>query len=313
MKWQALVGLTTLCIHVILALWLLRHESLRPRWNPAKSREIARFSLLTWFSNLGSVLFTQCDRLVIGRLLGAESLGIYGAVTTVTIQLNALSNLPSQPLVPFISQIKTRREFQNDTVRRQVQHSFEMNVLVALGLGIALFVMASLILKIFFPPLLEKNYLAIFQIAVVITAVYSVNTTGYYLMLGVRAVKECMWIQIVTAVVTLALIFLGAWWGGLLGAVVGSLGYQATWLYTILGMKKIELPARAWLGWIGPYAMSFGAVILLSLVLPPNLMLKTALTIAALLSLGGVFLWRHRKQFLRSFKLPTYINSWRSW
>jgi O-antigen/teichoic acid export membrane protein len=297
MQWHAVVGCGILCAHALVVWRLLRHLGLRPRWNGAKGREIGRFSLLIWGCSLGSVLFSQCDRLVVGRLLGAELLGIYGAITGVTVQINSLSALVAQPLVPLISQARARRQIDASALG-QVRHAFELNAIIALGLGVGLIALAPLFLKVFFPVVVAHHYTGVFQIAVASYALYSLNGTGYNLLQGLQAAKECMLIQIIVGGVTLALISLGAWLGGLRGAVLGTVGYQGVWLLTVLGMHRLQLPAREWLHLLQPYMAWFAAVVLLTLWLPPALGWQFALTLAALLGMGSAFLLRHGRQLL---------------
>ena len=62
--------------------------------------DISKYGLRMWIASLGTTLFSQFDRLIILRLLGAEWAGIYSAITSVANQINVISSMPIQPLLP---------------------------------------------------------------------------------------------------------------------------------------------------------------------------------------------------------------------
>jgi len=294
MQWQLVVGLLILVAHAIAAGSLLRHLGLRPAWNREKSGYVWRYSLLAWVSTLGSALFSQCDRIIVGRILGTGGVGIYAAITSVTRQINALSTLPVQPLVPFLAKEGASDQTGSRRVRDRVRQALELNALVALGAGMVLFLLAPWILRILLPvsevppPVLE------FQIAVFIFSLYSLNAVGYYVFYGVQALKECVLIQLASGILALALIGIGAWHWGLVGAVAGTAGYQLVWLLTFRAMRRIQIPAREWLGWLMAYLAWFLLVLPSETVLPYNLALRSGVVIALALLLVSWFLFNQR-------------------
>ena len=151
MKWQALVGGLALVAHVLVAWRLLRPWQLRPVWNAARIREIGKYSVMTWTSTIGTVLFSQCDRLVIGAMLNTASLGVYSAISNITAQINTMSALPVQPLLPFVSQMKVSRESFTAEGKRYLRDALQMNAALALAAGSTLCLFAPEVVGLLVP------------------------------------------------------------------------------------------------------------------------------------------------------------------
>ncbi len=62
-----------------------------------------RYSLAAWLVVVGTVLFTQGDRLVVGAVLGTATLGVYAVITSTVLQINSLSATAVLPILPEIS------------------------------------------------------------------------------------------------------------------------------------------------------------------------------------------------------------------
>jgi len=302
MQWQLLVSSLMLVVHTVAGWRLLRHLQLRPAWSSEQSARVWRYSLLAWVSTLGSALFTQGDRIIVGRFLGTGSVGIYAAITSVTRQVNALSTLPVQPLVPYLAKESASGQIGSARVRDHVRQALELNALVALGAGIVLFLLAPWILRILLPESESHAPVVEFQIAVFMFSMYSLNAVGYYVFYGTQALKECVLIQLASGMLALVLIGIGAWRWGLVGAVAGTGGYQLVWLLTVRAMRRIQIPAREWTGWLAAYLVCFLLVLPSGWLLPYSLALRSGVvaTLAALLV--GWFLFSQRARLALALK-----------
>jgi len=298
MLWHAAISVLSLLVHVVVVWRLIRPVGLSFHWSKAKWREIGFYSLLSWVSTLGTALFGQCDRLIVGRLLGTEILGIYAAITNVTLQINSVSALPTQPLVPFIAGAKANHQLQSLQVRRRVKEALEVSAVIALGLGATLFLLAPMVLKLLLPAAQAAFYRFEFQMAVVIYSLYSINAVGYHLLYGIQAVKTSMWVQLSIGGITLVLISLGAYSGGLKGAIFGAAGYLGVGLLTVLGMRGIQLSVKEWMGWLAPYLMCFGVILGLGGMLPNALLARMGLVLLGTAAIGGCFLLRNKRYLL---------------
>lgn len=262
MKWQVVVALAALLAHgyfVSTLIWVFRH---RMKLDKRKFLSVIRYASLTWFSNLGSILFGRADRLLVGGILGTGDLGIYAAITSVTGQINAMSGAAVQPFLPSASSLIAKGATGQSELRESVKRAFRVNALLALGMGIVLFVLASLVLSIIIPSGESPMSLLALRIAIVIYALYSLSSVGYYTLFGVEALEVSTAIVLLSAIVSLLLIGLGAHYSGLVGAVVGNAAYCGTLLLNVYGMKKVGVDGL-WLGWLAfPLAWFVGGLVL---------------------------------------------------
>ncbi len=83
-----------------------------------------------------------------------------------------------------------------------------------------------------------------------IYSLYVLNATGYYLLFAVGKVRTNVIINLVSGVLALMLIAVGARQFGLIGAVVGNAGYALSLLFVYAGFRVVSVPLRAWLTWL---------------------------------------------------------------
>lgn len=266
--WQAVTSMGLLIAHIGVGCLLVRNVKLRPVWDSTKALTVARYSLMAWVTALGSALFSQCDRLIVGALLGTEVLGVYAAITNVTGQINSFSALPVQPLLPRLINLLEKQGINQPTLKQKVKQALQINGIFALGIGGALFTLAPLIVNVMIPGAITNEHLLAFRIAATIYALYSVNAVGYYVLFSVDAVNMCMAIQLVSGALSLLLIGIGASIFGLLGAVIGNAGYLGVWLLLFSGMKQLCIPMRLWIGWLKFLLLWFFVVVLVNIVSP---------------------------------------------
>jgi O-antigen/teichoic acid export membrane protein len=251
MWWQLVIGSFSLAAHIYACWKLLQPLNVRPLWNRRKGIEIGRYSILAWLTVLGSTLFTQMDRVIIGALLGPIQLGIYAAITNITAQINSFSALPVQPLLPALStQVVQDGHTPSPLISQQVKQALQVNAVVAFGLGAVLFTLSPQLARLLLPGIATGNLVDLFQLAAVIYSLYSVNAVGYFILFAAKDVRTCMIIQLCSGVFSLIIIGIGAQWFGLRGAILGNVGYNVVWLLTVFGMRKLNLSVRQWSKWI---------------------------------------------------------------
>lgn len=258
MIWQALVSGVALLSHIWMVRSLLRSANLHFNWNSKKALAVARYSLMTWLTSLGGALFARGDRLIVGSLLGSQMLGIYAAITDITGAINGLSALPVQPLLPALSQVTIQRSIEGEErlrcdrvkLHQQVKQALEINGLVALGFGATLFMLAPFVMQTMIGGAASSETVMAFRLAVIIYSLYSVNAVGYYVLFSVNGLRQSMSIHLMSGVLALILISIGAHSFGLMGAILGNSGYLGVWLLTIVGMKHLNIAANLWMKWL---------------------------------------------------------------
>lgn len=274
MYWQVALSLATLLSHVCVARFLLQGISPRWAWNLKKGVAIVHYSLMSWATSLGGAIFLRCDRLIVGSFLGSETLAIYAAITDAAGAINLLSSLPVQPLLPILSH--QSENFSHPQVRQQVKQFLEINGFVALAMGSFLFIFAPFIMSIMIGHAVNKGNIFAFQAAAVIYALYSLNAVGYYVLLSL-AINIGMLIVLASGCLTIALIFVGTNTFGLLGAVLGNLGYLTTWLLLFFAMQKLNFASSLWIQALAFPLVWFLSCILVSLYIPENFEARLAL------------------------------------
>jgi O-antigen/teichoic acid export membrane protein len=302
MQLTALLAIILLIAHVGACGWLLRNIKLQFAWNNKKSSVIIRYSLNTWFASLGSALFGQVDKPIIGTLLGVEKLGIYAAITSVANQINVVSALPVQPLLPILSKYPKREKDKekNIAMLQKIKQAFQLNAVVALGMGISLFALSSLLVGVIIPGEVNNDYIILFQIAVIIYTLYSLNAVGYYTLLGINAVKLCMFTQLAAGLLSLLFIYLGAQYFDLYGAILGNAGYIGTYVLTLFGMQKLCIPSNAWGTWIQFPVLWFITSIIMHIAIP-NIVTLKAFTLALQVLILALWFINVQGKNLRAF------------
>lgn len=251
MQWLVGTGSVILLLHIITVSMTLRHMQLRIRWERDKAFAIASYSGITWFGALGGVLFGSLDRIIVGSFLGTAALGIYSAITNVATQINTLSALPVQPLLPFLSRKLSSTEKTNSIeIEASIRQALQINAVIAFGMGAALTLLAPLLMQL----MMSKGYtpqdLLAFRLAAIIYAIYSVNAVGYFILFGLHEVRLFMLVQLCSGLLSLALIAIGARQFGLLGAIMGNAGYFGIYMLTLMGMAKLNISLKKWVGWL---------------------------------------------------------------
>lgn len=258
MEWQVLAWAVFLAAHCYFVFRLLRSKKLRPGWNFAKARKIFHFTIATWASVAGSAAFSQCDRLIVGGILGAPVLGIYSAITNITSKINSFSGTAVQPLVPSLS----RGMASNTSQEKHIQQAVHLNSLIAIEGGICLFVLADLVMRVMVPGASTPADILGLQIAAVIYALYSCNAPGYFILFALGEARQNAIVTLSSAGVSLALIFIGAHYFGFLGAIGGNAGYLGSLLMVGLGNRKVGITLRRYASWVALPIAAFALALL---------------------------------------------------
>jgi len=293
MGWYTAVSLGCLVAFAAFAWRLVAHRQPRVAFEAAKGKALATTSMMTWGVSLSGALFSQMDRIVVGATLGPTSLGVYGALTSVTSKINYLSAAPIQPLLPELSGLLAAGHRGQAAVAHRVRQAETLNVLVALGLGLVLLAFGPLVVQILIPGKMATEYLMAFQLAVIIYALYSPNAAGYYILLA-DSPGTCLAVQTASALSSLALIFIGARDFGLLGAVAGNAAYLGIWLLTFLGMRRLGVPPRQWTPWVAAPLLWSSLIAAMTLLLSASGV--GAMALLATAGVGPLLAWWWRGQ-----------------
>ncbi len=250
MLWHIGIGAIILCCHGWSCYRITQKANLSWQWNRQIFQEFTRFSGTAWLGSIGGNLYNTADKLVVGSTLGPSAVALYGVITTVALQINVLSSLPVQPIVPMMSGLLHQKNSDPEILKGYVRRGFQLSVIVALGVGVILITLAPLVMQILVPNRAGQNAVGALQLAVVIYISYSINAVGYFILVGANAVLISTILQICGAALALIAIKIGSMEFGLIGAIAGNAGFALVIFMTIFGMKLLKISGREWLGWL---------------------------------------------------------------
>lgn len=244
MQWQALSSIFILLIHIWIVKSLLSTASIQIVWNEKKALEVGKYSFMVWICSLGGVLFSRADRLIVGSVLGTQMLGVYSAITDVTSQINVMSALPIQPLVPLLGGLMSKKDRQQSELSNKIEQALQTNSLVAVGLGAGLITLSPICLNFLFASKLGSDSLLLFNICCIIYTIYSTNAVGYYILIAIKEINITTTIVSISGILSILAILIGSYQFGMAGAIYGNSGYCLTLILSIIAMKKINLPLK---------------------------------------------------------------------
>jgi O-antigen/teichoic acid export membrane protein len=293
MEWTAAISIGGLIVHLIICFRLLKSVKIRFLWDRVKGLEIIKYSLLSWLSQLGGIMFSQGDRLIVGGILGTESLGIYAAITNMTYQINYLSGLAVQPLLPAIArdyqQQLSDKESRSSLIAR-IKRGCQINTAISLGMGVVMLSLAPFIGKLVIGEYFNPSHILPFQIAIVIYCIFSLNASGYFTCLAVDLVNMCTIFQLVSGGCSLLSIYFGAVYFGLTGAAIGNIGFILTVGLNLIATDKIIGDKFIWLNWLYiPVGFFILSIAIDNLIAPQNLLLVLSFLILKVSALSIYF------------------------
>jgi O-antigen/teichoic acid export membrane protein len=220
--WHAAINVVFLIAHLYLVKKILRSHKLCWMWNWQKSRAIAKYSFTTWLTVIGGAMFGQFDRLIVGALLGNKVLAIYGTITSITVNINVVSAMAVQPLLPSLTKILAQNKPDRSLLVKQIKQGFRLNSSVALGLGGSLFVLAPLAIAIVIPNGATPDNIWAFRLATIVYSCYSLNAVGFHLSFSVNLIDTCLILHLICGSLSLLAIAFGAENFGTIGAILGN-------------------------------------------------------------------------------------------
>lgn len=281
MKWQVLACALVLGAHCGVVFRLLRNKGIVLDWSGSKSRLILRYCVATWTATLGSAAFGQCDRIIVGGILGAPPLGIYSAITNITSKINSFSATAVQPLVPWLS----RDAAPNAQTEGRIRQATHLNALLAVQAGVFLYVLADWVIGVMVPGATARQDILGLQIAAIIYALYSLSAPGFFILFSTGGARTNAIAALAGGVTSLVLIFFGAHYFGLLGAIAGNAGYLGTLSMNVFGLKKVGVALRQYAAWMAAPLLGLAAALLVGVLLRDHLWWRTGFVALE----GGVF------------------------
>lgn len=280
--WLAVSGAGFLAVHAAACLPLVRDR--RPAWSSDRLGALFRYGAGAALVALATLLFAQGDRLVVGRVAGAATLGVYAALTSAAFQINSLTAIAVQPLLPLLA---AGAASNHPGLARPVEQSVRIGFAIALGLGAGLAALAPLVAPVLLPGHDSAEATGALRDLGIVYGLYSVCAVGFYVLQGTGRFLTCASIVFASSLATLALITLGAREYGLRGAALGNAGYLLNVALHVVAMASLGIDARRWAGWVALPVTVFAVTLAVERLLPPSPWPRLALAAAVAVVLGG--------------------------
>ncbi len=247
----ALVGaqLAQASVHT-LGYWIFEPHSMVPSLRKDAFKDLFGYSAGTTLARIPNAIAQQGDRVMVGRYLGDNALGIYGrAVQLMLIPAQLFGQVTSQVLFPALAEI------QEDKAKLKRAYATAMGVVTVstLPLGVLMAAVSGEILFV----VLGDGFLAadttfkILSFAIVIRTGYKLSDS---LASATGAVYERAWRQGVYAVAVLVGSFIGSF-QGLSGIALGATAAFAI-NYVLMGQLSLRLCQMSWREFAGAHVPS---------------------------------------------------------
>lgn len=230
---------------------LISIRFLQSKVDKAQIIEMMQYSLKAWTGSLGSILFTQGDRLLVGNLLGSHVVGIYAALTSITSQINNISAMPLQTIIPELSQAQDQiknivKDYGNWSYNPQkIISAYLINLFLALLLGAGVIGLApEALLLLSLSNLSDYDSVFLTQAFIflgIIYTMYSTNALGFYILLALRETSLFLNIQLWSGSIAIATIGWFSYTYGLSGAIAGNSVYLLVSFFTWFSAKKLSI------------------------------------------------------------------------
>lgn len=206
--------------------------------------KLSQYGFRMWISALGSTLFSQFDRLIILRLFGVELAGMYAAITSLANQINVVSSMPIQPILPVLSEYReTSSPSSKIKLESILSKAFTINACLIMLAAVALIFFSEQIVALLFAKYTIRT--SIVQMCLIITtgayAIYSFNATGYFSLLAIRDERFVTRMVVFSGITALSLIYILSLKFGILGACLGNIGYSLTLLLNKRALRRLEV------------------------------------------------------------------------
>jgi O-antigen/teichoic acid export membrane protein len=226
-------------VYLLMSYWLLPYM---PRLSFRYVRELLGFSLWLTFSQLLDALVLRVDTVLVSRLLGARTLGIFSVGESVAIlPIRETSALIYLALTPAFAKLRDDAERLRSAYRR----ALTLMVALALPIGAGMAVTGDLIVGIMLGEQWREAVIVV-QIIGLATAIQSVQQPGFAVAVATGATRMLFWLSLALFVVRVPMTVAGIALGGLVGVVWARLagGVVSAAAYVWLVRRLTGLGAR---------------------------------------------------------------------
>jgi O-antigen/teichoic acid export membrane protein len=170
----------------------LNTRALWPRLHVQETRALIRSGVFVWLQTLGSVVFRQFDRILLGVSLGAAAVAPYSLCIQLAEPLFGLTASGLSFFFPYLS--GRANSLSKRALRHAVLKAFLCNLFFVLGSASLLLVFGRLFLQIWAGPAMARHAKSILPLIVIGSALSGLSVTGTYAVqaLGLFRIAACI-------------------------------------------------------------------------------------------------------------------------
>jgi O-antigen/teichoic acid export membrane protein len=227
-----------LAVHGLLgSLWLL------PSFDRAAMSEVFSYGCFSWVQAVSGCIFNQADRLLIGALIGAASVGYYSVCVQAAQPIHGLIAAGLHFLFPHLSARLAKAPASE--LRRVVLSAFHLNAVAAAVLCIPLVFFSKTILRLWMGAPFASQAWPLLSIIAVGFGLLALNVTGHYTLLALAQVRLVAMLNLAGGAAMLLVMFLLIPRFGLTGAAIGRLVYGPITLLMYGRLRALLSPHTA--------------------------------------------------------------------
>jgi O-antigen/teichoic acid export membrane protein len=234
-----------LAVHALIGrIWLL------PSFDRGALSEVLSYGCFSWLQALSGCIFNQADRLLIGALLGAASVGYYSVCVQAAQPIHGLIAAGLHFLFPHLSARLARASAPE--LRRVVLSALQLNALAAAGLCIPLVFFSNTILRLWMGEPFASRTWPLLSIIALGFGLLALNVTGHYTLLALAQVRLVAMLNLAGGAAMLLVMFFLIPRFGLTGAAMGRLVYGPITLLMYGRLRVLLSPAGQLLAGVPP-------------------------------------------------------------
>jgi O-antigen/teichoic acid export membrane protein len=196
--------------------------------------EVSKYSTTVWGGFLGSLMFSQLDKVIAASVINIHELGIYSAITNMSAYINMISSTPIQSLTVHSSTANNNGDLQN-IIKPKLEQSVELNIILASISSLGFMLLLGSSNQLHFS---QQQYIVPF--VVIIYFIYSLNSPGYFYLLGAGKVKVTTSVVLIGGSISLILIYILGVNFKLNGCLLGNIGFLVTIYLTYYALKSVN-------------------------------------------------------------------------
>ena len=280
--WALIDGQIAQAVIYTVLLWIVAPHPWRPCVARRPAGDLLSYGGGQFLGRLGDWMAMQGDNFVVGRTLGAESLGLYArAYAMMSLPANLFGQVANEVLFPAMASV----QHEKAKLRIAYRHSVGVLALLALPASIVVAIMANEVVLVLLGPTwvpLEAAF-SVMVFGMLFRTSYKLSDS---LARATGAVYRRAWRQGVFAATVVVGAYLGHGWG-IRGVAIGVLGALTTnfFLMAHLSLRLVEMSWRAFA--IAHVPAIVLSVALLATVGPTTLFLRSVATPPVLILISG--------------------------